>query len=394
MPDEIEKIILCPIQKWKVMEDIQLLEAVERYIRGEMKPDERVYFEQLRKTNPEVDQLVVEHTLFIHQMNELGEVRKFKTTLNEVHTDLSEKGSINSDKLQGKSKIVYLWKRYKRVATIAATIAGITTITISLLVWSVTPKVHEDAVTQLNQKFEKAEIKASNLTQAVRTLEDKVNEIDGKKEEEVPVINYTTGGTGFLIDTKGYLVTNAHVVKAARNVAVQIPGGKEFKAEIVYTDETRDIAILKIKDNKFKSPGAIPYSISKSSAELAAPIFTLGYPGNKVVYGEGYLSSKTGYDNDTISCQLTMTADKGNSGSPILNKNGEVIGVVNGRQTNANAFVFATHSKYIYSAIEELKKRDTTYNRIKIPAVSNIKNTDREEQVKKLGEYVYVVKVN
>jgi hypothetical protein len=65
------------------MEEIQLIEAVERYIRGEMKTDERVYFEQLRKTNPEVDQLVVEHTLFIHQMNEVGELRKFKSTLNE-----------------------------------------------------------------------------------------------------------------------------------------------------------------------------------------------------------------------------------------------------------------------------------------------------------------------
>ena len=81
------------------MEDIQLLEAVERYIRGEMKTDERVHFEQLRKTNPEVDQLVVEHTLFIHQMNEVGELRKFKSTLNEVHTDLAEKGLISSDRL-------------------------------------------------------------------------------------------------------------------------------------------------------------------------------------------------------------------------------------------------------------------------------------------------------
>ena len=97
------------------MEEIQLIEAVERYIRGEMKTDERVYFEQLRKTNPEVDQLVVEHTLFIHQMNEVGELRKFKSTLNEVHTDLAEKGLINSDSLKGNAKVVYLWKKYKRV---------------------------------------------------------------------------------------------------------------------------------------------------------------------------------------------------------------------------------------------------------------------------------------
>lgn len=379
------------------MEDIKLLEAVERYIRGEMKPDERVHFEQLRKTSPEVDQLVVEHTLFIHQMNELGEIRKFKSSLNEMHTDLAEKGTINSDRLKGKAKIVYLWKRYKRVATIAATIAGITTITISLLVWSVTPKVPEDAVTKLNRELreqginlEKQERHTSKLSEDIHTLRNEVNRVIG----EPPVINYTTGGTGFLIDTKGYLVTNAHVVKGARNIAVQKPGGKELRTEVVYIDETRDLAILKIKDDKFKSPGIIPYSISKSPAELAAPIFTLGYPANKVVYGEGYLSSRTGFNDDSVSCQVTITANKGNSGSPILNKNGEVIGVVNGRQTNASSFVFATQAKYIYAAIEELRKKDTIYNRIKMPVVSSIKNADREQQVKKIEEYVYIVKVN
>lgn len=378
------------------MEDIQLLEAVERYIRGEMKPDERVHFEQLRKTNPEVDQLVVEHTLFIHQMNELGEIRKFKHTLNEVHTDLAEKGSINSDGLKGKAKIVYMWKKYRRVATIAATIAGITTLTVSLLVWSVTPKV-PDAVENLNRKLEKQDKKLENqdkintkLSDDINRVKEKVNDVIGKD----PAITYTTGGTGFMIDTKGYLVTNAHVVENARNIAVERPGSKELKAEVVYIDKARDLAIIKINDKKFKSPSIIPYSISKASAELAAPIFTLGYPDNKIVYGEGYLSSKTGHQNDTISCQVTMTANKGNSGSPVLNKNGEVIGVVNGRQTNANTFVFATHSKYIYSAIEELKKKDTTYNRIKMPAVSNLKNTDRELQVKKLEDFVYIVKVN
>ena len=183
-------------------------------------------------------------------------------------------------------------------------------------------------------------------------------------------------------------------MKKPKNIAVERPDGKEFRAEIVYIDKVRDIAILKITDSKFKSPGAIPYSISKSAVALAAPVFTLGYPGNKVVYGEGYLSSESGYNGDSISCQVTMTASKGNSGSPILNKNGEVIGVVNGRQSNVNTFVFATHAKYIYSAIEELKKKDTIYNRIKIPSISSIKNAEREQQVKRIEEFVYIVKVN
>src|ERR1044072_1103995 len=104
------------------MDDIKIIEAVERYISGQMSPDERVYFEQLRKTNPEVDQAVVEHTFFLQQLNRFDEVRKLKNTLNETHIHLAEKGLIKSPKLKGRGKVVYLFNKYKRVAAIAAII--------------------------------------------------------------------------------------------------------------------------------------------------------------------------------------------------------------------------------------------------------------------------------
>src|SRR5688572_20408338 len=133
------------------MDDIKLIEAVERYIRGEMNPDERLFFENLRKTNTEVDQLVVEHTLFLQQMNRFGEWKKFRSNLHDVHTNLAEEGKINSSKLTGKAKVVYLWKRYKRVTAIAASIAGITAIGISVLVNSLSPKTNNKQLTQLNR---------------------------------------------------------------------------------------------------------------------------------------------------------------------------------------------------------------------------------------------------
>src|SRR5436305_6740040 len=102
------------------MEDIKILEAVERYIAGQMGPDERVYFEQLRKSSPEVDQLVVEHTYFLQQLNRFDEVRQLKSTLNDTHIHLAEKGLIKSPRLQGRAKVVYLFSKYKRVAAIAA----------------------------------------------------------------------------------------------------------------------------------------------------------------------------------------------------------------------------------------------------------------------------------
>ncbi len=87
-------------------QDNRMLDSVERYIRGEMLPDERVYFEQLRKTNAEVDQMVVEQTIFFQQMNRFSEWKKFKSSLQEIHTDLAQQGSINSDKLKGGAKVL------------------------------------------------------------------------------------------------------------------------------------------------------------------------------------------------------------------------------------------------------------------------------------------------
>jgi serine protease Do len=135
------------------MDDIMMLDSVERYIRGEMNLDERLHFENLRKTNPDVDQLVVEHTLFLQQMNRFGEWKKFRDTLHDVHTDLAEQGKIRSAKLKGKAKVIYLWKRYKRVAAIAAVIAGITTITIYSSVSSLNPNPSTTEFENLKRDF-------------------------------------------------------------------------------------------------------------------------------------------------------------------------------------------------------------------------------------------------
>ena len=369
------------------MEDIQLLEAVERYIRGEMKSDERVHFEHLRKTNPEVDQLVVEHTLFIHQMNEVGELRKFKSTLNEVHTDLAEKGMINSDRLKGNAKVVYMWRKYRRVATIAASIAGITTLTISLLVWSLSPKIESSQVKQLVN-----EVKGQK--EKIKQLDTKIDQVD-KTTEKIVNPPYRFNGTGFLVDGKGYLVTNAHVVRNQKTVVVQNKKGDNFNARVVYTDIVKDLVILKIEDDSFKTSLNIPYGISKSSSDLAESIFTLGYPRlDEMVYNQGYLSARTGPNGDSLSCQITIAANPGNSGGPVLNQNGEVIGVLSTRQTSAEGVVFAIQSKYIYSVLNELKKMDTSYSKVKISSSSSLKGMERSQQVKKIEDYVFMVKVN
>lgn len=372
------------------MEDLQILEAVERYIAGQMNPDERVYFESLRKTNPEVDQLVVEHTYFLQQLSRFDDVRRLKASLNDTHIHLAEKGLIKSPKLSGQAKIVYLFNRYKRVGAIAASIAGITALAISVLVSSVSPgkpaKEVEALRRELNQSITKLENKNKQLNQKIDNVKDHTT-------VTTTPIEYKSGGTGFLIDTKGYLVTNAHVVENAKHVAVQNNNGNDLSAVVVFKDMDKDIAILKITDKNYKTPASIPYSIKRSNVDIAEPIFTLGYPRNDIVYGEGYLSAKTGFNGDTLSCQITVPANRGNSGSPVLNKSGEVIGILSAKQNTAEGAVFAIHSKYILSALNALQK-DTTYQNLKLPVSSVLKGTDRMQQVKKISDYVYMVKVD
>ena len=196
------------------MDEMRLLDGVERYIKGEMHPDERVQFEQLRKTNAEIDQLVVEHTFFLQQMNRLGERKRFRTVLNDIHLHLAEEGQINSARLQGKARVIYLWNRYKRVSSIAASIAVVTTLLISSLVWIISPNSPHSQFEELNKKF-------SLLEDKTRKQASEIDRIK-KKTTSVPQnIPFTTGGTGFMIDTKGYLVTNAHVIAGASQIAIQ-----------------------------------------------------------------------------------------------------------------------------------------------------------------------------
>lgn len=365
--------------------DPKLLETIERYLGGQMPAAEHARFDALRAENAEVDQAVVEHQAFLQQLDRFGKTKTLRHTLADIHTELAATGEITEPKRP--ARIVYLFHRYKRTAALAASIAGITALAISVLVSSITPSKPVAQIEKLSRDINALKIENRQQNREIEQAKQLKN---AASAPVTPV--YKTGGTGFLIDGKGYLVTNAHVIQNAKNIAVQNNRGKDLAVEVVYTDAARDIAILKINDTAFKAT-PLPYSIRRSGAEIAEPVFTLGFPRNDMVYGEGYLAAKTGFNGDTLTCQIAIAANPGNSGGPILNHNGEVIGILSTRQTTAEGVVFATQSRYIFDALKELQK-DASYKNIKIPAATTIKNLDRVQQVKKIADYVYLVKVS
>ena len=364
------------------MEDILLLEAIERYLNGGMLAEEKAYFEQLRKNTPEIDQMVVEHKLFLLQMDGFAEHRNLKNALHESHTRLVEKGDVyEGGEISTKGLVIQLWNRYKRVTAIAASIAGITALMISGLVAYFSPANNNIQIQNLNRVI-------NEVVQNQRALGNKLKEVDSKIPKDGQV---TSSGSAFLIDGKGYLVTNAHVLKGSGAVVVNSKG-KEFNAKIINIDNERDIAILKIDDEDFKPLSSLPYSIKKSNVDLGEELFTLGYPRDSIVYNMGYLSARSGLNGDTASCQISLSANPGNSGGPVLNKNGEIIGILSNKQVSADGVVFAIKSKGIYKLVDDLKESDTSVQKIKMPSTSSIKGKTRVEQIKEISDCVFLVK--
>ncbi|MBY0349237.1 MAG: serine protease [Hydrotalea flava] len=366
------------------MEDILLIQAIERYLDGTMLPAEKAYFEQLRKNTPEIDQMVVEHSMFLAQMDAFADRQQFKQALHQSHQKLMEKGEINEGSaIHTKGKIVMLWNRYKKVTAIAASVAGAIAIITSAMFAYFSPAVNVSQLQQLSKDIEV--IKRNQQVQG-----SLINEVKSKLPENARLIS---GGTGFLIDTKGYLVTNAHVLRGSGAIVVNNKG-QEFTASIVNINPAVDLAILKINDKDYQPLKYLPYSIAKKTGDLGEEIFTLGYPRNEIVYTQGYLSAKTGFDGDTLSTQIQMNSNPGNSGGPVLNKKGEVIGILSTRQTHADGITFAIKSKNIYSLVNHLNNNDSEKNitKIKLPLKSYIANNNREEQVKKMEDCVFLVK--
>jgi S1-C subfamily serine protease len=369
------------------MDELLLIDAIERFLKGDMLPEEQNLFEELRKNNADVDQMVVEYTFFLNEINQYGKSKTFRQHLSEIEKEFKGKNILTGTKSSEKTTPPSLWLRNKKNLAIAASFIGIIFFLTAIIIYVINSG-NEKKIKPLVEKLNQQENKT-------RQIENKVNQLTNSSEKIAPRLEARFRATGFMIDaSNAYIITNAHVVKEAKNkLIIENNKGVQYNAKAIYLNTLTDIAILKVTDSDFKKMPSIPYSIKRNSCDLGEQIFLLGYPKQEIVYGEGYISAMNGYEMDTIFYQLSTPANEGNSGSPVVNKKGELLGVLSSMETNAQGVVFAIKSENIFKAVDETRKIDA-YKNISIQPKPALKGLDRTAQIKRLQDYIFMVKGN
>lgn len=206
--------------------------------------------------------------------------------------------------------------------------------------------------------------------------------------------NFTGSGTGFAISSEGYIVTNYHVIDSAKQIIVQqskIGIQKQFNAEIILTDKDNDLAIIQIKDSNFDSLGNIPFTFKDKISQMGSKVYTLGYPlinsmGESVKLTDGLISSKTGFQGDISSYQISVPVQPGNSGGPLFDYKGNLIGVVNAKHQNTDNVSYAIKSGTLKNLIELLP---ISLNEDK---ANKLRNLSIPEQVELIEDFVFLIK--
>jgi len=172
-------------------------------------------------------------------------------------------------------------------------------------------------------------------------------------------------GSGFVYDIHGHIITNAHVVEKAGKVDVTFVDGNSYSAEVVGKDEYADIAVLKIIDD-YTDENLQPLTLGDSTQlHVGQQVIAIGNPfglSNTMTAGivsqTGRLlpNEKAGFSNPNV-IQTDAAINPGNSGGPLLNLNGEVIGINTAIRSNTGEFSgvgFAVPSNMVKRVVPSL----------------------------------------
>ncbi len=197
-------------------------------------------------------------------------------------------------------------------------------------------------------------------------------------------------GTGFAL-MKDYIVTNYHVVEDAKSIYIQGVNGdfnKKHSASVIATDKVNDLALL-----KFDTPQNItniPYTVKTYTSEVGEDIWVLGYPltstmGDEIKLTNGIISAKSGFEGDVAMYQISAPVQPGNSGGPVFDSKGNLIGIVCAHHRGAENVSYAIKTTYLRNLIE------STLSNTIFPQTNRLSQSNLAGKVKLTKDYVYYI---
>ncbi len=207
--------------------------------------------------------------------------------------------------------------------------------------------------------------------------------------------SYVASGSGIILTTNGIIATNHHVIEGASVIDIQLTRNgevKTYKSKILVDDKTNDLALLKIEDDAFKNFSSIPYAFKTSVCDVGTAVFAMGYPmsaylGEEVKITDGLISSKTGYQGDAVTYQISAPIQHGNSGGPLFDKQGNLVGITNAGVSEADNVGYAIKTSYLKNLI------DVSPIPVNISNINKISNLSFTEKIKALSSFVVYIKI-
>lgn len=354
-------------------EERKTADLIEQYLAGALDKADLQSVEVRILTDPNFAKEVREHRVLLDTLTDVKKREDLRSTLQEIHEQTIWPENVYKAPARSRKSKRWAW-------SIAASllVAGIVGIVYS------TSFVASSKI-QVNQKYQELEAKVEGISEQHASLEQEVKSL---KEDIKP--QYKLRATGFPVTTDGYFITNYHVVKTARKIVLESRTDtvRQYTAFLVAKDEEHDLALLRVDSTTaFEAIGKLPYTVARSESGLGARVFTLGYPKQDLVFGDGVISSLSGFEDDTTEYQLSIPVNPGNSGSPVIDRYGAVIGMIKRKHTEKEGTSYAVKSSYLENFLSGagLTIEANKSNRKKIKT--------QEEQVASVKDYIYRVKI-
>ena len=231
-----------------------------------------------------------------------------------------------------------------------------------------------------------------------KVLKTAANTSSSPKNRDYSNDDWTGNGSGVIISNSGLIATNFHVIEDAEAIEVDfLYNGqvKSFRAKVIRTDEVNDLAIIKIDDNSFEGLSGINYNFKTRSSQVGESVFALGYPkalssmGKDIKFTDGKISSKTGFQGDVTTYQTTTPIQPGNSGGPLFDYKGNLIGINSSKivSDDVDNVAYTIKSLYLLTLIDSMNEN------VNLPSDTSLYSLPLTSKIKQLSKYVTLIKV-